>query len=280
VGRRSDGYHELESVFLPLDWADRVEIDARPAAGPEVSIALVGAAPGVPAGPGNLAARAARAFLDAAGLARAVRIRLFKRIPAAAGLGGGSSDAGAVLRGLSALCGGALDAGSLRRIAAELGADVPFFLEPAPAFVSGIGERCERLEPAWPPVWLVLANPGTALPTAHVFEAWDALTLRPRPPTLRPLVDRAGARPADPAVLRELLENDLEPAAVRLCPAIARLREALRRAGALGVALSGSGATVFGVFGGMEAASRAAGRVAAELPPGGWARVARTRESG
>jgi 4-diphosphocytidyl-2-C-methyl-D-erythritol kinase len=267
-------------VFLPLDWADRVEIDAEPAAGPEVALALVGAAPGVPAGPANLAARAARAFLDAAGLARAVRIRLSKRIPAAAGLGGGSSDAGAVLRGLAALCPEAVGAARLRRIAAGLGADVAFFLEPAPAFVSGIGERCERIEPAWAPVSLVLANPGAALATADVFAAYDALTPRPRPPTLRPLVDRARGRPADPPALRELLENDLEPAAVRLCPAIARLRDALRRAGALGVALSGSGATVFGVFEGEEAAARAAGRVAAALPPGGWARVARTRESG
>jgi 4-diphosphocytidyl-2-C-methyl-D-erythritol kinase len=267
-------------VFVPLDWADRVEIDTEPAAVPEVALVLVGAAPGVPAGPGNLAARAAQAFLEAAGLVRAVRIRLSKRIPAAAGLGGGSSDAGAVLRGLSALHPGGVDGVGLRRIAAELGADVPFFLEPAPAFVTGIGERCERLAPPWPPLWLVLANPGMALATAHVFAAYDALTPRPRPPTLRPLVDRAGGRPADPPALRELLENDLEAAAVRLCPAIARLREALRRAGALGVALSGSGATVFGVFGGEEAAARAAGRVAAELPPGGWARVARTRESG
>jgi 4-diphosphocytidyl-2-C-methyl-D-erythritol kinase len=267
-------------VFLPIDWADRVELDGAPAARPEVVLALVGAAPGVPLGPDNLAARAAQAFLDAAGVSRAVRIRLSKRIPAAAGLGGGSSDAGAVLRGLAALYPGAVDAVRLRRIAAQLGADVPYFLEPAPAFVCGIGERCERLVPPWPPVSLVLANPGTALSTAEVFAAFDALTPRHRPPTLRPLVERAGGRPTDPSALRELLENDLEPAAVRLCPAIARLREALRRAGALGVALSGSGATVFGVFEGVEAAARAAGRVAAELPPGGWARVARTGESG
>ena len=101
VGRRPDGYHELESLFLPLDLADEVALDVEDAAATRVVLELAGEAAGIPADAENLAVRAAKRFLEAAGLRRALRIRLAKRIPAAAGLGGGSSDAGAVLRGLA-----------------------------------------------------------------------------------------------------------------------------------------------------------------------------------
>jgi 4-diphosphocytidyl-2-C-methyl-D-erythritol kinase len=236
---------------------------------------LEGDAAGVPADAENLAARAGERFLEAAGLCRALRIRLAKRIPAAAGLGGGSSDAGAVLRGLAGLLPGALDPAALLRVATSLGADVPFFLDPRPMLVSGIGERCEPLPGPWPARVLVLANPGVQLSTARVYQGFDASPPPAASHGLRPLLEAVRAAPADARALGVLLENDLEPAALGLCPAIARLREGLREAGALAVGMSGSGPTVFGVFGNEREAERARGLLEAAV----WARVARTRES-
>ena len=143
VGRRPDGTHELESVFVPIDLADELEleIEERAEGAAEVALALSGGGEGVPADAENLAVREARAFLDAAGLRARVRVALAKRIPAAAGLGGGSSDAGAVLRALAERFPGAVDSERLAAIALRLGSDVPFFLDPRPALVGGVGER-------------------------------------------------------------------------------------------------------------------------------------------
>jgi 4-diphosphocytidyl-2-C-methyl-D-erythritol kinase len=275
VGRRSDGYHELESLFLPLDLADEVALEVEEAPATRVVLELAGEAAGIPAGAENLAVRAGERFLETAGLRRVLRIRLAKRIPAAAGLGGGSSDAGAVLHGLAGLFPGVLDQVALLRLAVSLGADVPFFLDPRPMLVSGIGERCEPLPGPWPARALVLANPGVALSTAQVYQAFDASTPAGAPPKLRPLLEAVRGAPADGGALGALLENDLEPAALRLCPDIARLRGALREAGALAVGMSGSGPTMFGVFGSEQQAASALGRLRAAV----WARVARTRES-
>ena len=263
LGRRGDGYHEIESVFAPLDLADEVEIEIAEAARSEVTLALSGAPTGVPADATNLAARAAAEFLSAAGLARAVRIRLTKRIPAAAGLGGGSSDAGAVLRALAASFPDALEEPALARLALRLGADVPYFLAPRPARVGGIGERIQPLA-EFAPLACLLANPGAPLSTAAVFAAFDAHPARP-----------------PPAFDRELgldLGNDLEPAAERLCPAIAALRERLRALGARAVGLSGSGPTLFGIFPDAGGAARALARAAFASPV--WARVAQAAKAG
>ena len=276
VGRRADGLHELESVFLPLDLADEVELEAEGPADPRIDFALVGAPGGAPTDGSNLAARAAEAFLAETGLRQALRIRLTKRIPVAAGLGGGSSDAGAVLRGLAERFPGALGGEALASLALGLGADVPFFLDPRPALVSGVGERREPLA-GWPVWTLLLANPGTSLATGRVFDAYDALPAAPRPPdSLRSLAERLCTGPSDPAgVLEPLLHNGLEPAALALCPEIGPLRERLRESGALAVGFSGSGATLFGVFSGEREAV-----LAQQAVPGpGWARVARTAES-
>ncbi len=294
VGRRDDGYHLLESLFVPIDWADRVRVELDAEAPPGVLLRLeAGSAPaapgsGVPAGPDNLAARAAEAFLERARRAAAVRISLDKRLPAAAGLGGGSSDAGAVLRALDRLLPGALPPGALADLALELGADVPFFLDPRPALVRGVGERIEPVE-GLPGLWLVLANPGKSLATAAVYAAWDesaaALTPSEAGSTMRALSRlRAAFRvssqrhdsrarhsdgatamaPQSIASLGALLVNDLEPAARGLCPEVADLQQRLRSLGAAAAGMSGSGATVFGVFP-DEASARAAH---ADLTPG------------
>jgi 4-diphosphocytidyl-2-C-methyl-D-erythritol kinase len=263
LGRRADGYHELESVFAPLDLADRIELEIGEAERPEVTLSLAGAAAGVPDDATNLAVQAAAEFLAAAGLARAVRIRLTKSIPAAAGLGGGSSDAGAVLRALAASFPDALGAPALAHLALELGADVPYFLAPRPARVGGIGERIQPLAD-FAPLACLLANPGVRLSTAAVFAAFDA--------------HPASSPPALDPELGLDLANDLEPAALRLCPAIAPLRERLRAAGARAVGLSGSGPTLFGIFPDAAQAARALSRAGFAGPV--WARVAEAPKAG
>ncbi|MBW2273900.1 MAG: 4-(cytidine 5'-diphospho)-2-C-methyl-D-erythritol kinase [Deltaproteobacteria bacterium] len=309
LGCRADGYHLLESLFVPLDLADhlRVEIEPERGSGPpeeRLSFRLAGSggaepAADVPRGPENLAVRAALRFLEAAGNPPVrVALELRKEIPSAAGLGGGSSDAAAVLRALDSLLPGSLPEGRLASLALELGADVPFFLAPSPALVTGIGERIEPL-PGLPELWLLLANPGVSLSTAEVFRHYDVLAATLTPveagSTMRALsgfrsgpaglgkalgktveetVEEAVGEALESALHAGLLVNDLEPAARRLCPPIARLCEGLRGLGALDVGMSGSGATVFGVFGSEEEAR--AGLSAAEFEAPVWLRVART----
>ena len=275
VGRRADGYHELESLIVPLDLGDELDLEAIEAERPGVEFRLEGAAPGVPGDAENLAARAAEQLLAVAGVAARVRVRLHKVLPAGSGLGGGSSDAGATLRALIELFPDALPPDRLARLALELGADVPYFLDPKPALVTGIGERIEPLT-GLPSLAFLLVNPGSALSTEAVFRAFDAsgaaLTPRGSDRRMRAI---SGLQQGDlhrPELFENLLENDLEPAASSLCRAIPRLRERVRASGALAVGMSGSGPTLFGVF---EDEERAQAGLAA-FPPPLWARVAKS----
>ena len=272
TGRRPDGYHLLQSHFVPLDLGDQVVVSLGPgdARGSAVALALEGRREGVPAGDDNLAVRAARAFLAAGGIERSLAIQLDKWIPVGAGLGGGSSDAGAVLRLLAQLLPGAVEPDALAELALGLGADVPFFLDPRPARVGGVGEQIEPLA-ALPGFALALVNPGISLSTAAVYRAYDALAPGAMPPDGAPAL---AALPGDLPLeaLDAHLENDLEPAALRLCPPIARLRDRLRKAGAPAVGMSGSGPTVFGAFPDEAAAEAALARI--ELEPPAWGRVA------
>lgn len=270
LGRRPDGYHELESLFVPLDLTDELTLSITPADAPSVTLRLASAGGGAPADASNLAARAAEAFLAEAKLALRVEIGLAKQTPVAAGLGGGSSDAAAVLIALRDHAPGAVAPERLRALALRLGADVPFFLDPRPAWVRGVGERIEPVAGV-PSLSLVLAGPGEPLATREVFRAYDVL--HPAAKELAPAEPPAAGWLADPARLSQLLHNDLEAAAVRLCPAIRRLRRELAARGAQAVGMSGSGPTVFGVFESPAAARAAASR---ELPAPAWLRVATT----
>jgi 4-diphosphocytidyl-2-C-methyl-D-erythritol kinase len=269
LGRRADGYHQLESLFLPIDLADTLQLSLR--ARPGISLTLAGDSDGVPGGERNLAVRAAAAFLAEAGSERGVEIRLEKRLPAPGGLGGGSSDAGAVLRGLDELMPAAVPPARLRSLALRLGADVPFFLAPAPALVGGVGEEILPVD-GLPSLVLLLAHPGVPLATSAVFAAYDAgptsLT-RSRPgPSIRALLalrqkaGRAQAGPIETSSLCALAVNDLESAASRLCPAVLELRKEIEATGALAVSLTGSGPTVFGAFPDEAAAGAAQSRMA------------------
>lgn len=248
TGRRADGLHELDTVFIPLELADTVTVTVatREAAGPEAA-AVRCSCPAHPEldGAENLAAAAAGRYLERAGLAHAVTVALTidKRIWVAAGLGGGSSDAAAVLRVLQ-LHFGALDAEELAALALDLGADVPFFLDPRVARGRGVGEDLVPLD-GIPALDLVLLNPGRSLATRDVFAA---LGLAPGQRRAGTLDEAIVALDGSVAGAARLVHNDLLPAALQLCPEIADLLRALRGRGALAAGMTGSGPTVFGVF--------------------------------
>ncbi len=241
--RRADRLHELCSLFEPLALADLIEVTE--AERDEV------VCPGVEGE--NLAARALAALREADWEGPPLRIEIEKRIPVAAGLGGGSADAAAVLR----LAAG--EVAELDEIAAELGADVPSQLVPAFALVEGAGEMVERL-PAPARHAVVLLPGGGGLSTAEVFAEADRLGLGRSGEELDRLAGElrsaagAGASPLD---YPELLVNDLEPAARSLRPEIATALDALREAGAPHAMLTGSGPTAFGLFPDLAAASEA-----------------------
>lgn len=243
---REDGLHELCSLFEPLELADLIEVS--PAERDEVIC------PGVSGE--NLAARALAGLRERGWEHEPLRVEIEKRVPVAAGLGGGSGDAAAVLR----LAAG--EVADLPELAAELGADVPSQLRPSLALVQGAGERIELLpDPAEHAA--VLLPGGGGLSTAAVFAECDRLGLGRPAAELEELAgqlrEAAGAG-ASPLSYPELLVNDLEPAARSLRPDIGEALDALRDAGAPLAILSGSGPTAVGLFPDLAAA-----RAAAEL---------------
>ncbi len=254
--RRADGLHELCSLFEPLALADLITLPTLTT--PGVGQSRMGAeldevvCPEVEGE--NLVARALAALRERGWNAPPVRVEIEKRIPIAAGLGGGSADAAAVLR----LAAG--EVAELEGIAAELGADVPSQLTPALVLVRGAGERIERL-PEPTPHAVVLLPDGGGLSTAAVFAEADRLGLGRGAAELddlaKQLREMAGAG-ASPLAYPELLVNDLEPAARSLRPRIGEALDALRAAGAPHAALTGSGPTAFGLFGSLGAAHAAA----------------------
>jgi len=248
--QREDGLHELCSLFEPLTLADPIEVSERAPGEPDEVVCS-----GVEGE--NLAARALAGLRARGWSGPPLRVEIEKRIPVAAGLGGGSADAAAVLR----LARGEI--GDLTGLAAEIGADVPSQLEPALALVGGAGERVERLpEPA--PHAVVLLPGGGGLGTAEVFAEADRLGLGRSSEELVGLASRlraAAGAGASPLAYAELLANDLEPPARSLRPEIGEALEALRDAGAPLALLTGSGPTAFGLFGDLAAASAAAERL-------------------
>jgi 4-diphosphocytidyl-2-C-methyl-D-erythritol kinase len=252
--RREDGLHELCSLFEPLALADSIEVSA--ADRDEVICAGVEGE--------NLASRALAALRKQGWEAPSLRIEIEKRIPVAAGLGGGSADAAAVLRlGRGGEFAATSQVPDLAGIAAGLGADVPSQLDPAFALVGGAGEEIEKL-PAPTPHAVILLPGGGGLSTAAVFAEADRLGLGRSTEELDSLASRlrdtaaAGGPPLDYA---ELLSNDLEPAARSLRPDIGAALDALREAGAPLARLTGSGPTAFGLFPTLAAATSAAAEI-------------------
>lgn len=268
MGPRPDGYTEIQTIFQTLDLVDLVEV-TRLGAGGGLRLAVsegLGCPPEE-----NLVWRAARSFLDRAGLGEGLAIRLEKRIPHGAGLGGGSSDAAALLRALDELFPGALPREGLSSIAAGLGADVPYFLEGGLALGTGRGDRLRPL-PELPPLWLVLAREGGPLSTAEVYrKAREGLTRRDEAPNIRRFFCHLReAGDAAPPVW-----NDLQAAAVALRPVIGDLIEHLEGHGGQ-AAMTGSGSAVFAIFPDERGARMAAGDTKRRWPEA-WVEVTRTR---
>ncbi|MDA0933807.1 MAG: 4-(cytidine 5'-diphospho)-2-C-methyl-D-erythritol kinase [Planctomycetota bacterium] len=247
LGRRPDGYHELRTVFHAIDLCDDLDVTWQDeAAGPSLSIQETGAT-GLPvaAGEENLVVRAARAIEDEVGLPLRARFTLRKRIPAGAGLGGGSSDAAAALRLGNRLLGDPLDDRVLLRLAVRLGADVPFFLLGDTCAGAGIGEELEPVEPA-PRLSFVLVLPPFGTSTAAVFKTLSAALIDPS--AVDSFRSIESARTAVWAA-ENPHDNDLEAAAMVCTPGLRPLRDALVEAGVSGVRMSGSGSTLFAAYG-------------------------------
>ncbi len=252
TGRRADGYHLLDSLVTFTAFGDCIGLS--PAK--EDRFTLSGRFAGALAAEGdNLVTRARDRLRGALGGAPAVHIHLEKNLPIASGIGGGSADAAATLRGLLALWRADLPRGALDAIALGLGADVPMCLASRPLIARGIGEDITPL--ALPPLAMVLANPLVGVSTPAVFMA---LASPDNPPLLLP------EPPADwPAAIAGL-RNDLEPPARRLCPEIAQISKSLAETEARTVRMSGSGATCFGLYPSLKAAEAAAAALSRRHP--------------
>ena len=257
TGRRADGYHLLDSLVVfpaagdSLSWADD----------PALSLALDGPeGAALAAEPDNLVLRAARLLAEAAGLPPRGRMLLAKHLPVASGIGGGSADAAAALRLLSRAWDVHLEAPALAALALRLGADVPVCMASRAARMEGVGEILGAA-PALPRFGMVLANPRVGLPTPAVFRARGG-GFTPRV-ALPPSWSDAGTMARDLGQCR----NDLEAAAIGLCPAVGEVLAALRALpGCLLARMSGSGATCFALLPDAAGAAQAATR----LPDGWW----------
>lgn len=241
LGTRPDGFHELRTVFQSIALHDVLHCVPR-----EGPFAIECATAGVPLDSSNLIWRAAQALwraLRRPGQVRDVVIQLDKRIPMQGGLGGGSADAAATLMALARLWGIPVRPAQLADVAATLGADVPFFLSGGTALGLGRGDEIYPLADL-PRHWIVLVIPGFGVSSAEAYRWWDAERELARGPIAREPQYVPGPWPSRAAQMI----NDLEAPVARHYPEIDQMKSALRRAGALAAAMSGSGSTVFGLF--------------------------------
>ena len=264
TGRRPDGYHLIESVVQAIDLHDTLTLEPSAAEG----ILLEVDDPRLPGGPENLVWKAAHAIQSrSAGPACGVLIRLEKRIPSGAGLGGGSSDAAAALVGLRRLWNLDLSNQDLASLAASIGSDVPFFLTGGTALITGTGTEVHPL-PDRSGFEILIVFPGVPISTREVY----GRVVVPLTSALK-ISSMARFRPTPRDNLTKEVEtwvragNDLEPYACALCPAIGMIKDRLQAAGASAAAMTGSGSAVFGVFRSPAATERAL----ADLSPAGFA---------
>lgn len=234
LDKRPDGYHHIRSLMCAVGLYDILTFS--PA---HRGVSLSCASAHIPSDEGNLAFRAAALLLDHATSTKGVHIHLEKRIPAAAGLGGGSSDAAAALQGVNQLCGLSYSRAELMSLGVQVGADVPFFFSDTPCLATGIGEKLTPVDLS-PPFWTVLVTPPLEVSTAW---AYRHLTLRPkRPPVPLPAVIDLKA------MGNEILHNDFEEVVIPRFPVVGEAKKLLLEVKAWGALMSGSGPTVFGVF--------------------------------
>ncbi len=252
LGKRPDGYHEVEMLMQAVGLYDEITVRLAESG---ITVNCDNAA--IPAGEGNIAYRAAREMLDLSGRTSGIAIEIKKNIPVAAGLGGGSSDAAAVLVACNRLLGAGLGRDRLAEIGTRLGMDVPFFLYGPTALARGRGEVLTNI-PSPPKFWVLLANPGFETSTSWVYKNLNfGLTKK---------VDCNNIAGLKVSQIARSLHNDLETVTAAAHPVIGEMERSLLDSGALGVCLSGSGPTVFGIF----EAEHACREAAKKLQTKGW----------
>jgi len=234
LGKRPDGYHDLDTVFLELDWGDTLHF------APSDALQFTTTGLSIDADGQNICVSAYQHFSEVAGLELPVSIALEKIVPPGSGLGGGSADAAAVLKGLNRIVEKPLDQTQLEAIALELGADVPFFLKGGLQHGTGVGEKLQPVEVGFEGVFL-LVIPPIHISTKQAFEALKIPLTAHRPPiTFGRLLDRA--------TLVRFFENEFESVVFHRHPEIGTIKQELLKQGAFFASLSGSGSTVYGIF--------------------------------
>jgi 4-diphosphocytidyl-2-C-methyl-D-erythritol kinase len=237
TGRRPDGYHELDSIMVPVSLFDHLELS--PISEKRIILTCHGLR--IPADEENLVCRAAQAFFSLAGINQGLSISLTKRIPVAAGLGGGSSDAACMLKALNEMWALPLSPQDLEELALRLGADVPFFLLSRPCRAKGIGEILEPIK-KWPEFWYVIVSPRFHVSTSWVYRNLNLRLTTNEYASILSTLDKA------PFEVADILENDLEKVTAFRFPVINTIKKHLKDAGAEGSLMSGSGPSTFGIF--------------------------------
>ncbi len=252
LGKRADGFHEMDMLITSIALRDELRFEEAD----ELTLSVNGRP--LPVDRRNLVIRAAEALIERAGQPLGARIRLTKRIPARAGLGGGSADCAATLRALNRLWRLGLTMGELTQIGARLGSDVPVCMELGLARVRGVGERIARME-RQRRVPLLILHPGMGLSTPEVFQRWDEQDKGPLG------LDLDGAQAAlisgNFEAFERLTGNALEESAISLMPEVRSAKEQLLLAGARFAQMSGSGSAVYGTFDDWQRAKAAKARL-------------------
>jgi 4-diphosphocytidyl-2-C-methyl-D-erythritol kinase len=240
LGKRPDGYHAIQTILQMLNLCDWLSFCPNSAG----TIRLICTPSGLPTDDGNLIVRAAKLLQQTYQVKQGVEVTLNKRIPIAAGLGGGSSDAATTLLVLNRVWQLHCPQATLRQLAAQLGSDVPFFLDGPIALACGRGEILSPVSPP-PPLTGVLVNPGFGVSAGWAYGQFSGQSSATEL-TMAHILEALGSR--DLVLLADVMVNDLEPGVAMVYPVIRRVQEALRAAGALVTFMSGSGPTVGGLF--------------------------------
>ncbi|APC46749.1 4-(cytidine 5'-diphospho)-2-C-methyl-D-erythritol kinase [Virgibacillus halodenitrificans] len=238
LSKREDGYHNVEMIMTTIDLSDRVMLSE--IAEDRIEVALESRY--VPSDERNLAYKAAKVFKDTYRIRKGVRINIEKSIPVSAGLGGGSTDAAAVLRGLNRLWSLNIPTEKLQEMGDMIGTDVPFCVQGKTAIATGRGEKIERL-PSPPPGWVVLAKPDIGVSSRTIFQRIDMKEIS-HPNTSQIL---RALNSGDFQLMCDYIGNSLEAITMNLHPEVLRIKKAMVQAGASGVLMSGSGPTVYGL---------------------------------
>jgi 4-diphosphocytidyl-2-C-methyl-D-erythritol kinase len=252
IGRRADGYHDIETLFQAIDLYDELHLSPL-----DSGIMLSTDCPDLDLGEKNLIHRAAKKLMAFTSCHGGAEINLIKRIPIGAGLGGGSSDAAATLKGLIQLYGLSLSKRDIHNIASSLGADVPFFLNGPVAFGFGIGTLLEPTPPL-PPFWIVLVKPNFSISTAWIYKEYDSRLTKT---TNKIKILESAVNSADPERIGQALFNDLESICFDKFPVLKEIKRELLSLGAYGALMTGSGSSVFGLFSDSDSAKRAFGSI-------------------